>query len=206
MINLHAVMETNLTSGDSILVKGEEIILERTEEVLPETGVISQDMSREDVLEININHMDLSVTMVMHLHTGVMEEGDLHHIIEIVEGTNTATTTDLKVTEGENLVALDTDPLMTAEEADRALDLSEGGQQTIKDRITDNHQLEVTSLNSVGGQHQERVEMEISSAGDVEIRVTSLKSASNFPTGEEKPANVVSFTRGETATCGMEHT
>ena len=205
VINHHAVMERNLTS-DHILLKGGGIILERTEEVLPVTEVISKDMTRRRVQEINTDHMDLTVTMVMLLHTGVMEEGDLHHTIETVEGTRTATTIDQEVTEGENPVALETDPLMTVEEADRALDMTEGGQQTVKDRIADNHQLEITSLNSVGGQHQERVEMEISSAEDVEIKVTSLKNASSFPTGGEKPVTVVSFTKGETATCGMEHT
>ena len=127
VINHHAVMERNLTS-DHILLKGGGIILERTEEVLPVTEVISKDMTRRRVQEINTDHMDLTVTMVMLLHTGVMEEGDLHHTIETVEGTRTATTIDQEVTEGENPVALETDPLMTAEVAERALDMTEEGQ------------------------------------------------------------------------------
>merc|ERR1712237_312779 len=61
VINHHAVMERNLTS-DHILLKGGGIILERTEEVLPVTEVISQDMTRRRVQEINTDHMDLTVT------------------------------------------------------------------------------------------------------------------------------------------------
>ena len=57
-IHLHAIMERSLTSEEIILVRREEIILERTEEVPPKTEVISQDMSREEDLGININHMD----------------------------------------------------------------------------------------------------------------------------------------------------
>ena len=148
--------------------------------------------------------MDLSVIMVMHLHTGVMEEEHLHHIIGIVEGTNTATTTNLTVTEGENPVALDTDTLMTAEETDRALDLSEEGQENIKDRITDSHQLEVSRLNSVEDQYQEKVEMETAIVEDVEIKATSQKNASSFPIGGGNPVTVVYSTEEETAILPME--
>ena len=197
MIGLHATMVISHIS--------EEIILESPEEVLPKTEVIHQDMSREEDLEINISHMDLSVTMVMLLHSEVMAGEELHHIIEKVEGTNTATATGLTVTEEENPVALDTDTLMRTEETDRALDLSEEGQENIKDRITDNHQLEVSSLNSVEDQYQEKVEMGISNVGDVEIEVTSLRNAKCFPIGGANPVIVACFTEGETATLTMEH-
>ena len=167
MIDLHAIMERSHTE-ETILEnpEEEEIILESPEEVLPKTEVISQNMSKEEDQEINISHMDLSVTMVMLLHTEVMVGEELHHIIEKVEGTNTATTTGLKDTE-ENPVALVTDTIMITEGTDRALELPEEGQGNIKEKIPDNHQLEVDNLNIVEDQHQEMVEVKISNVGDV---------------------------------------
>ena len=207
VINLHATMETSHTSEEIILEspEEEEIILESPEEVLLKTEVISQDMNRDKDLEINTSPMDLRTTMVVLLHSEVMAGEEIHLLIEKVEETSTATATGLTVTEEENPVALDTDTLMVTEVTDRALDLSEEGQENIKDRITDSHQLEVSRLNSVEDQHQEKVEMETANAGDVEIKVTSLRNAKCFPTGGANPVIVACFTEEETATLTMEH-
>ena len=132
----------------------EEIILGSPEEVLPNTEVTNPDMSPEEDLVTNINHMDLTVTMVMLLHTEVMAGEVLHHTMETVGETSTITTTDLKDTE-ENPVALLTDTTTTTEEIDRALDLPEEGQWSVKGEIPDSLQLEVDHLNSAEDQHQE---------------------------------------------------
>ena len=144
--------------------------------------------------------MDLSVTMVMHLHTGVIVGEQKHQMIEMVEGTGPATTTILKITEEGSPVALQTDHLMTAEETDRILNLSGGGLETISDRIPDHHQLGETSLSSVEDQHQEKVEMGTPNVKDVEAKFTVLRNVNNFHFGGENPVIAVSFTKGETAT------
>ena len=118
----------------------------------------------------------------------------------MVEGTDTATTTILTITEEGNLAALQTDHLMTTEVTDRILNLSGGGPETIRDRIPDHHQLGETSLSSVEDQHQEKVEMGTITATDVGVKITFLQSVNNSRIGGENPVIAVSFTKGETAT------
>ena len=173
MLHLPAIMVRSLTS-ETILVKGEEIILVKTEEATHKTEVTSPDMSKDKDLEIDTNHMDLSVTMVMNLHTGVIEGEQHHQMIELIEGTDPATTTDLKITEEGSPVALQTGHLMTTEETDRIPKLSGGGPETIRDRIPDHHQLGGNSLSSVEDQHQEKVEMGTFNVKDVEVKITVL--------------------------------
>ena len=180
-----------------------DIILESTEEVLPKTEVISQDMSKEEDLEINTGHTVPSVTIEMLLHTEVEAEEELPHTAQ-VEGTKTTTTTSLKDTE-ENPVALDIDTVMMAGAIDRALDLTEECQWNIRDKTPDNHQQGVDNLNSEEDLHQEMVERKTSNVGDVEQLATRQTDAKCFPIGEENLVIVVCSTKDETATVPMEH-
>lgn len=197
LLHLLAIMVRSLTS-ETILVTGEEIILVTTEETIHVTEVTSPDISRDKGLETNTDHMDVSETM--HLHTGVMEEEQRHQMIEMVEGTDTATTTILTITEEGNLAALQTDHLMTTEVTDRILKLSRGGPETLRDKIPDHHQQGETSLSSVEDQHQEKVEMGTITATDVGVKITFLQSVNNSRIGGENPVIAVSCTKGETAT------
>ena len=97
-----------------------ETTLER-EEVLHKTEVINQGQTTDRDQETNTDHMALSVTIRMLLHTEVETGEDPPHTAQ-VEGIKVTTMTSLQDTEGSH-VALDQDTAMMAEITDRALGL-----------------------------------------------------------------------------------
>ena len=145
VIDLHATVKTGNIS--------EEIILESPGEVLPNTEVISLNMSPEGDLETDMDQMDLAVMVEMLPHTEVITGEVFHQTMEDTEGTNTMTITNLRDTE-ENPVALLTDTTTTTGETTRALDLPGEGLWIIRGETPDSPQLEMDNLNSAEDQHQ----------------------------------------------------
>ena len=196
MTDLHDTMEISHTSG--------EIIPENLEEALPNTELISQNMSLEEDQEISTNHMDLSVIMVMLHHTEVTAEDDIHLITEKVEVTSTSETN--MIDQEENHAVLGTDITMTPEEVDRAPDVKEECLENIKDQLPDNLQVEMVNLSNAEDQHQEMAEMIVCNVEDVVVLATKQHFVRCFLFGEENLATVVSSTKEETATVPVVHT
>ena len=185
--DLHVIMGKNHTPEEVNLMTEVDIIMEKTEEVPHKTEAISQDMTRDKDLEIDTGPMDVKTAITMLLHSEVITEEETHLFKEKAEGTSLAMAIGL--TEEGNHRALATDTLMVTGMTDTALAVTDRDLEIIRDR-TDSHQPGKTRTNSAEGQLQEKVEMNLTAAGDVGTRTTSLYTASNFRIGEGNPVLV----------------